>query len=207
VIPDGGEQALVRRLRAREESAFNEIVRLYQHKVFNLVFRMLGDRAEAEDLAQDVFVTVFRSVEQFRGESKFSTWLYRVAANHCKNRLKYLGRRHQKQTSSYEDAVDAGRDPQGEGDALSSGAMPGGERVARPDELLEGYELEKLVQAAIASLDEEHRLLVVLRDIEELSYEEIVVITGLPEGTVKSRLHRARLALREKLERLEKKKK
>lgn len=195
---DTAEQRLLKRLRQRDESAFSEIVRLYQHKVFNLVFRMLGDRAEAEDLAQDVFVTVFRSIEQFRGDSKFSTWLYRVSANHCKNRLKYLGRRHVGQTSSFDEVVEANRElPEG-----GDGPATIGERLQRPDELLEGYELEKQVQAAIAALDEDHRLLVVLRDLEELSYEEIVQITGLAEGTVKSRLHRARLALKEKLEKL-----
>jgi RNA polymerase sigma-70 factor (ECF subfamily) len=193
------EERLLKLLRQRDERAFSEVVRLYQHKVFNLVFRMLGDRAEAEDLAQDVFVTVFRSIEQFRGDAKFSTWLYRVAANHCKNRLKYLGRRHQKQTSSYETASEEGRDLEG------SSEPPLHVKLGRPDEVLEGQETERLVQAAIATLDEEHRLLVVLRDIEDLSYEEIVVITGLPEGTVKSRLHRARLALKLKLERSMKK--
>ncbi len=148
-------------------------------------------------MSQDIFWTVFRTIDQFRGDSKFSTWLYRVAANHCKNRMKYLGRRFQKQTSSYEDAVAEGREPSEEGAPLGVTLARG-----RPDELLEGYELEVQVQSAIATLDEDHRLLVVLRDIEELSYEEIVQITGLPEGTVKSRLHRARLGLKKKLERL-----
>src|SRR5579884_2568197 len=88
------ERALLLRLRERDEEAFTEIVRDYQNKVYNLVFRMIGNRAEAEDLAQEVFVTVFKHVDQFRGDSKFSTWLFRIAANHCKNRIKYLSRRH-----------------------------------------------------------------------------------------------------------------
>src|SRR5262245_55107425 len=128
------EQRLLHRLKQRDENAFTEVVRLYQHRVFNLVLRMLGDRAEAEDLAQDIFLTVYRTVDQFRGESKFSTWLYRVAANHCKNRIKYLGRRHQKQTSSYEDATEGGRElAEAQGSPL---AQP---KSHRPDELLEGH--------------------------------------------------------------------
>src|ERR1051326_7548116 len=93
------EKLLVRRLQQRDERAFQEIVRLYQHKVFNLVFRMISNREEAEDVAQEVFVTVSKSSDGFRGEAKFSTWLYRIAANHCKNRMKYLGRRNYKATA------------------------------------------------------------------------------------------------------------
>src|SRR5215831_20192318 len=92
------ERLLIRRLQQRDEKAFEEVVRLYQHKVYNLVYRMLGNREEAEDVAQEVFVTVFKAIDSFRGEAKFSTWLYRIAANHCKNRLKYLGRRARRRT-------------------------------------------------------------------------------------------------------------
>src|SRR5450432_4495453 len=87
------ERLLIGRLKERDEQAFNEIVRAHGDKVFSLVYRMIGNRAEAEDLAQEVFVTVFKTVDSFRGESKFSTWLLRIAANHCKNRMKYLARR------------------------------------------------------------------------------------------------------------------
>src|SRR5207302_4481633 len=100
------EKLLVRRLQQRDERAFQEVVRLYQHKVFNLVFRMIGNLEEAEDVAQEVFVTVFKAVDSFRGESKFSTWLYRIAANHCKNRIKYLGRRSYKATGELDEAAE-----------------------------------------------------------------------------------------------------
>src|SRR5262245_11388989 len=83
--------------RWRDDEAFTDVVQEYQNKVFNLVFRMIGSKEEAEDLAQEVFVTVFRHIDQFRGDAKFSTWLYRIAANHCKNRIKYLSRRHTSQ--------------------------------------------------------------------------------------------------------------
>jgi RNA polymerase sigma-70 factor (ECF subfamily) len=185
------ERLLIRRLQQRDERAFQEVVRLYQHKVYNLVYRMLGSREEAEDLAQEVFVTVFKSIDTFRGESKFSTWLYRIAANHCKNRLKYLGRRSYKATGALDEAAE--HDLQG---AQPSALVP---HIDGPEKVLEGLQLEQLVQQGIALLDEEHRMLIVLRDVEDLSYQEISTITGLPEGTVKSRLHRARMALKEHL--------
>ncbi len=188
-----GERRLIRKLRERDERAFREMVDTYGDRVFNLTFRMLGNRSEAEDLSQEVFITVFKSIDQFRGDSKFSTWLYRVTANHCKNRIKYLARRHERAHGELDDerATDDGAD----------GPMVAPRPSPRPDQQLLGAELEMVLQAAIAELDDEQRILVVLRDVEDLSYEEICAITDLPEGTVKSRLHRARMALRKKLTR------
>jgi RNA polymerase sigma-70 factor (ECF subfamily) len=137
-----------------------------------------------------VFITVFKTIETFRGDSKFSTWLYRVAVNHSKNRIKYLARRH-----------DRDRDELDESSHGSNGAAIGGPGPSAPDRALEGAQMEKLMQDAIATLDDEQRIVVVLRDVEDLSIEEICQITGLPDGTVKSRLHRARLVLRKKLQR------
>ena len=88
------ERSLLRRLRDRDERAFRELIDGHRDRVYNITFRMLGNRAEAEDVAQEVFITVFKTIETFREESKFSTWLYRVTVNHCKNRIKYLARRH-----------------------------------------------------------------------------------------------------------------
>jgi RNA polymerase sigma-70 factor (ECF subfamily) len=186
------DRLLLRKLRDRDERAFREMVERYQDPIFNLIYRMIGHRAEAEELAQDVFITVFKSIDSFRGESKFSTWLYRIAANTCKNRIKYLARRHERATGELDDAAESEAHAQG-------GGPIGAGHIATPDRALEGVQLERLVQTAIAELDEEQRLVVILRDVEELSYEEIAQITGLPEGTVKSRLHRARLALKERL--------
>ena len=188
------ERMLIRRLQQRDEKAFVEMVRLYQHKVYNLVYRMMGNREEAEDVAQEVFVTVFKSIDSFRGEAKFSTWLYRIAANHCKNRMKYLGRRSYKSTGELDEAAE--REMQ---DSSPSALRP---HVDGPDAVLEGLQMERLVQDGIAALDEEHRSLIVLRDVEDLSYEEIGAITGLADGTVKSRLHRARLALKDYMAKL-----
>lgn len=186
-MDEAEETALVERLQRHDEAAFNTLVHLYERSVFRLVLRMLGDRAEAEDVAQDVFVTIFKAIGGFRGDSKLSTWIYRVATNHCKNRIKYLDRRARGKKSELDDLA--------EGGALESATMTSSAQIARPDQQAEANQIEKIVRAAIAVLDEDQRELVVLRDVENLSYEEIQAITGLPEGTVKSRLHRARLQL------------
>src|SRR4051812_17120000 len=157
-----GERLFLSRLRARDERAFQELVQGYGDRVFNLVLRMVGSRAEAEDIAQEVFVTVFKSVETFRGESRFSTWLLRIAANHAKNRIKYLARR----------ATDKGGLDHAPESALADvgkAAMHG--HVQAPDALLEAAERGGALERAIAALDEDQRLVVVLRDVEELSYE------------------------------------
>jgi len=190
VTPDPSEQVLLRRVRRRDEQAFNELVLRYQDRVFGLCLRMLGHRAEAEEIAQEVFCTVFKTVRQFRGESKFSTWLYRVTLNHCKNRLKYLGRRHYRETRSLDDVQES---------RFDESALP--RQPGRPDQRLEEALLQRLVGEEIVGLDEEQRALLLLRDVQELSYSEIMEITGLPEGTVKSRLHRARMALKARLQR------
>ena len=185
------ERTLLRRLRDRDEHAFRELLEGYRDRVFNITYRMLGNRAEAEDVAQEVFITVFKTIDQFREESKFSTWLYRVAVNHCKNRIKYLARRH-----------DRDRDELDENSQHANGAIANVVvRMSQPDRALEGVQMEVILQKAIEGLDDDHRIVVVLRDIEDLSIEEICEITGLPDGTVKSRLHRARLARRKKLQR------
>src|SRR5690606_12808941 len=161
-----------------DEAAFNELSRLYQRRISRLVLRMLGDRTEAEDVAQDVFFTVFKSIDSFRGDSKLSTWLYRVATNHCKNRIKYLDRRARGRKKEFDEVAEHG--------ALESASMTTTAHIARPDQMLEAVQKERILQAAIGALEDEHRELIVLRDIEHLSYEQIQEITGLPEGTVKS---------------------
>lgn len=184
------ERTLLRRLRARDEQAFRELIEGHRDRVFNITYRMLGNRAEAEDVAQEVFISVFKTIETFREEAKFSTWLYRVTVNHCKNRIKYLARRH-----------DRDRDELDENAHEANGAAGAPQRQLLPDRALEGAQLEVLLQEAIAKLDDDHRVVVVLRDVEDLSIDEICEITGLPDGTVKSRLHRARQVLRKRLQR------
>ncbi len=184
------ERKLVRRLRERDERAFSELIESNGDRVFNLCFRMLGNREEAEDLAQEVFITVFKSIDSFRGDSKLSTWIYRVASNLSKNRIKYLARRHDRSKDEFDEGIDRN---------AAAAALTSPNQAKSPDLHVEDQQLEGIMQAAIAELEEDHRILIVLRDIEELSYEEICQITELAEGTVKSRLHRARLALRKKM--------
>ncbi len=196
--PDGArpgadeERKLVERLVARDEHAFNALVRAYERRVFALMLRMIGSRPEAEDLAQEVFVQVFKAIGSFRGESKLSTWIYRIAINLCKNRTKYLRVRHAGEQEELE--AHAERVPMGELKRANVG------QIERPDEMMVGKQVERIVQQAILELEPSFRECLVLRDVEELSYEEIGAITGLPEGTVKSRIHRARAQLKELVE-------
>ncbi|MEY4576008.1 MAG: hypothetical protein RL701_711 [Pseudomonadota bacterium] len=181
------EDRLLERLRQRDEAAFNQLVRLYQAAVFRQLLRMLGDAAEAEDLAQEVFVTVFKAIDTFRGDSRLSTWIHRIAQNHARNRVKYHGRHKRRGDTPLEDTTEE-----------TTAAPHTGSRVPRPDQQLEAQQAEANIRIAISQLDEEQRTLIVLRDLENKSYEDIQEQTGLPSGTVKSRLHRARLALHER---------
>jgi RNA polymerase sigma-70 factor, ECF subfamily len=185
------ERSLLRRLKDRDERAFREVVETHRDRVYNITFRMLGNRAEAEDVAQEVFIAVFKTIHDFRAESKFSTWLYRVAVNHCKNRIKYLARRHDRDREEIDETTHG----------TGVNGTIGGPVPSSPAKALESAQMERLMQDAIANLEEDQRIVVVLRDVEDMSIEEICEITGLPDGTVKSRLHRARLVLRKRLQR------
>jgi RNA polymerase sigma-70 factor (ECF subfamily) len=193
-MPEGYEEQLVERLKRRDEAAFNELVRAYEKRVFRLVLRMLGDRAEAEDVAQDVFITVFKAIDTFRGESKLSTWMFRVATNHCKNRIKYLDRRARGKKGELDELS--------EHDAVESASMSSSSMVARPDQQAEANQIEGIVRAAIAELDEDQRALVVLSDVEKMSYEEIADQMQVSVNSLGAILNRARLRLRELLREL-----
>ncbi len=190
---ENAERRFIERLKQRDERAFNELVQLYERRIFRLVFRMLGRRDEAEDMVQEVFVQVFKSIDSFRGESKVGTWVYRIAVNLCKNRGKYLQRRKNNVQDELEPAAERGSLHQARG--VTAGETAG------PDQLLQGYQLELIVKQSIAELEPDFREALVLRDVEDLTYDEIAEITGLAEGTVKSRIHRARVMLKEKVSR------
>jgi RNA polymerase sigma-70 factor, ECF subfamily len=191
-LDETSEARFIERLSARDERAFNELVEAYEQRVFRLLLRMLGRRDEAEDMAQEVFVQVFKAIGQFRGESKLGTWIYRIAVNLCKNRIKYLSRRHTGEEDELEPAAE--RAPLDGGKGVTFG------ETSRPDHMLEGLEVERIVKECITELDADFREVLVLRDVEDLSYEELCEVTGLPDGTVKSRLHRARAMLRKAVE-------
>lgn len=186
------EQKLIERLAQHDERAFNVLVRTYEHRVFGLVLRMIGNRAEAEELSQEVFYQVFKAIGSFRGESTLSTWIYRIAVNLCKNRAKYLKVRKTDAQVDIDDHADRAPLAEARGSNVAN--------IERPDEAMEGRQLEKIVRDSILEIDETFRQCLVLRDVEELSYEEIGEITGLPAGTVKSRIFRARAQLKEMVE-------
>jgi RNA polymerase sigma-70 factor (ECF subfamily) len=171
------------RLRAGDAAAFEDLVTAYQHRVFGVALRMLGNAAEAQEVAQEAFIRAHRALADFRGDARLSTWLYAITSRLCLSRLAAGERR-------------LGR--QGE-EALLRLA----DRGPAPDAVLERRELETALGRAIAELPEDHRIVVVLRDLEGLSYEEIARVLELPLGTVRSRLHRARTDLKDKLERFQ----
>ena len=176
---DGDESHLVEAVRRGDPRAFEDLVRAYQHRVFGVALRMLGSRAEAEEVAQEVFLRVHTAIHDFRGEAKLSTWLYAIASRLCLNHLATGERR----------AVRAGEETLTR--LASSHASP-------VDELERG-EMEAALHRAIAELPEERRIVVVLRDLQGLTYEEIAAALELELGTVRSRLHRARALLKRRL--------
>lgn len=176
---DPAERRFVAKLRRGDPDAFEQLVRLHQDRLYDFCFRMLADKDEAADLVQEIFVSVHQNLRKFREDSRVSTWLYRIGKNHCLNRLKYLQRRGRGRSTEMSDVEES---------ALAA-SMRGPQR---PDEALDSAHERQRVQRAIARLEPEQRMLVVLRDIEGLTYDEIMDITELAEGTVKSRLHRAR---------------
>jgi RNA polymerase sigma-70 factor (ECF subfamily) len=177
---------LVERFKGGERRAFNEITRRYQNKVYGICFRWLGNEQIASEVAQDVFVSAFRALKNFRGESKLSTWLYRIAINHCKNRRLYQRRRHTHKHESLDKPI---------GDEADSRRRELPSEEPMPDASTHQSEAQHVLQAALEQLDEEQRFIIVLRDMEDRSYEEIAELLKLPRGTVKSRLHRARSQL------------
>ena len=178
------DRELVARWKAGDPGAFEELVRRHESRVYRFLLRMLGDPAEAEDVAQETFLNLHRHGRRFRGEARFSTFVYRVAANGALNRRRGLGRRG----NWYRRLAER----QAAGDHLP-------EAPRDPESAAAGAQLGRMVQEALAELPEPLRLALVLCDIEGLGYGEIAAALGVPVGTVKSRIHRARGLLRERL--------
>jgi RNA polymerase sigma-70 factor, ECF subfamily len=174
---------LVRAFRQGDHQAFNRLVTLYQKKIYNLALGYVKQEDEAKDLTQDIFVTVFRQIDKLNDESKFGAWLYQLAINHCRNRYQKLRRRGFFSNYSLDD--------QDNNLHLSSGTTP--------EKNYERQNISRLVREAIATLAPAEKEIILLRDLQELSYEEISEILDLPMGTVKSKLNRARLALKNRL--------
>ncbi|AGK51939.1 MAG: polymerase sigma factor SigW [Bacillus sp. (in: firmicutes)] len=169
-----------------DQNAFGEIVEIYKDKVFHLCFRMLGNRHEAEDIAQEAFIRAYVNISSFNIKLKFSTWLYRIATNLCIDRLR------KKKPDYYLDAEVSGT----EGLTMYS-QIPAD--TALPEEELETLEVQDQIQKEISKLPDKYRAVIILKYIEELSLNEISEILELPLGTVKTRIHRGREALRHQL--------
>ena len=185
------EKKMIENCKAGDQNAFAEIVLHRQKKVFNIAYRMLGNLEEAKDLAQEVFISVFESIKGLKEEIKFDAWLTQITLNHCRNRWKYLKRRHYFNSDSLEDPVET-----------EDGNMPKAicDPSDNPETLYEKKMIQELIQRGLLKLKDDQRELLVLRDLQGLSYEEMGELLGLPEGTIKSKLHRARMELKEVLE-------
>jgi RNA polymerase sigma-70 factor (ECF subfamily) len=180
--------------KAGDRKAFEKIVLFYQKKVFNFAYRMLGNMEEAKELAQEIFVSVFESIRELREEAKFDAWLKQITLNHCRNRWKYLKRRQYFNTDSIDDPVETE-----EGEVT----RPIYDPSDPPDILYEKKMVQERIQNGLMQMKEDQRELIVLRDLQGFSYEEMGKIFNLPEGTIKSKLHRARMELKGILEKSE----
>jgi RNA polymerase sigma-70 factor, ECF subfamily len=186
------QKEVIENCKAGDEKAFAEIVLHRQKKVFNIAYRMLGNSEEAKDLAQEVFISVYESIKDLKEEIKFDAWLTQITLNHCRNRWKYLKRRQYFNSDSLDDPIET-----------EDGSVPRAiyDSSDNPEVLLEKKMVQQLIQRGLLKLKEDQRELLVLRDLQGYSYEEMGETLGLPEGTIKSRLHRARMDLKEVLER------
>ena len=176
------EAAVIRRVLAGEVNAFEDLVSAYEKNVYNLALRMTGNAQDAEDMAQESFIKAYNSLESFRGDSKFSVWLYRIVSNVCLDYLRRQGRRGALSLSQ--------EDEDGQEVQLD---LP--DESQSPEQLLERKLTREAVQRGLQALPEDQREILLLREIQGLSYEEIGLALQLEAGTVKSRIFRARKRL------------
>lgn len=186
------QKEVIESCRGGDRRAFEEIVRRYQRKVYNLAYRMLGHREEAKDVSQEVFISIFESIKNLKDDAKLEPWLTQIALNHCRNRFKYLMRRRYFRTEPFEEPRET------EDGAVGKGIPSPSDD---PEALLEKKMIQQVIHRGLLQLREDQRELIVLRDLQEHSYETLAEILGLPLGTIKSKLHRARMDLKAILER------
>lgn len=180
------DQDLIKRCKTGDREAFNMLVQTYQKQVFNIAYSMLSDYEDASDATQEIFVKVYKSIETFRGQSSFTTWLYRICANVCNDFL----RKRQRRASTV--SIDKSDDNDNYVAELES-------ESPTPEEHLELTERQRAVRSAINELRTEYKEIIIYSDMNDMSYDEISSILKCPVGTVKSRLNRARNALKKKL--------
>lgn len=181
------DEELIRLFLGGQEQSFNDLVRKHQDAVLNLCCKILGNNEEGEDAAQDVFVRVYHALPRFKFQAAFSTWLFRICVNLCRTRMSSAGFRKSKRTGSLDQ------------DPAQKGSREIFDENFTPEAMSEKKQINERIYEAIGSLPDDMKVLVVLRDMEGRSYEEIRKITGLREGTVKSRLFRARELLKKAL--------
>jgi RNA polymerase sigma-70 factor, ECF subfamily len=167
----------VRRVQKGDTDSFEILVRRHQKSIFNLVYRLLGDYDEAAEVAQEVFLSAYKSIDQFRGDANFSTWLYRIGLNHASTRRKSLNNAQRRHVS-----LDGTK-------VIDDGAVD-------PAKSFEHKEIQQRVQQALNSLAPDDARIILLRDLQDVPYEDVAEMLDIPVGTVKSRLHRARQALK-----------
>jgi RNA polymerase sigma-70 factor (ECF subfamily) len=187
--PISDEAALVAELQAGSEEAFVYLMSVYQNPMFNVVSHIVADGSDAGDVLQEVFIKIFKGIRQFRGGSSLKTWIYRIAVHEALNHRRGWLRRHRRETFSFED---------GQGDSVMA-LEEVQSNTETPYQALELSERRELLLRGLSSLAQPYRAVVVLREIEGLTYDEIAQVLGVAEGTVKSRLMRGRELLRRKL--------
>jgi RNA polymerase sigma-70 factor (ECF subfamily) len=185
-----GDREVVALAKAGRETAYRELLRRYERPVFSLIYRMVRDRALAEDLSQETFIKVLNALESYRPEYKFSSWVFKIANNAAIDQL----RRREVDTLSLDGAPDART-----ADEVEATALQAADRQESPLAELESRELGSQIEQAVGRLRPEYRTCILLRHVEGRSYEEIAEVMDLPLGTVKTYIHRARLELREYL--------
>ncbi len=188
---DRSDAELVSAVRGGDYGAFEEIVHRYRERVYRLAYGMTRDPSEAEEVLQDTFLNIFKNLVQFRGDSALASWIYRVAANAALMRLR---RQKRKPLLSLEEAVPTFET------TVSESLLPAGEWARQADDKLLSKELAARIEEAILRLPEKYRLVLLLRDVEGLSNDEVAQTLGITLPTVKSRLHRSRLYVRGELE-------
>lgn len=181
------ERGLVEECRRGDPNAFSRLVALHEGLVYNLAARMLGDPEEAKDVSQDVFLQVYRMLPRFEGRSSLKTWIYRIVVNQCRNRQRWWRRRRRDKALPLEELTAS--------ESVQLAAPP----AEGPEQEVARREESRRVQGALLKLSLDHRAVLLLREVEELSGAEIAEALGVAEGTVKSRLARARDALRQAL--------
>jgi RNA polymerase sigma-70 factor (ECF subfamily) len=187
------DRVLVDRFKSGDQSAFDEMVSRYWSRIYTMVNNLLKNTQDAEEVTQDAFIRAHRGLENFRGDSAFSTWLYQIATNLARNRYWYWWRRKRDQSISFDQPLTADDDSSSLAELLPS-------NVETPHDATVTQEFLSRVAESMEQLNEKHREILVLRNVQSLSYEEIASVLSISIGTVKSRIARARENLREKLD-------